>query len=268
MSKLEILWISFLLLFCCLIIKGQSTNNKNSYHGCVPSSCGNLQNIAYPFRLKGDPKNCGEPDFELDCQNNRTILTLNSKKFHVQAITFDNFTIRAVDPGVDNSDSCSFPTYSSIQYDDLPTLVYDKFFDYNILVAYINCLKPVNASRYVANTACRNGSSAFSKSSGVHSYIAVGEDLKVSDLEESCGVEMFTRVSSREPMKDVTTSLASVHELLAYGFELSWFRVLCQECEATHGFCSLQDNTVTCRHYCPEDVPLSQLGFRSANYRI
>nr|XP_027110107.1 rust resistance kinase Lr10-like [Coffea arabica] len=269
MSKLQILCISFLLLFCCLIIKAQSTSNKNSDHGCVPSSCGNIKNIAYPFRLKGDPKNCGDPDFELDCQNNRTILTLNSKKFHVQAITYDNFTIRAVDPGVDNNDSCSFPTYASIRYDDLPTLVYNNFFDYNIPVAYINCLKPVNASRYLDNTACRNGSaaagsssSAFSNASRVHSYIAAGEDLKVSDLEESCGVEMFTRVSSRGPMKDITTSLASVHELLAYGFELSWFRVLCQECEATHGSCSLQDNTVTCRHYCPEDVPLSQLGFR------
>ncbi|XP_027124022.1 rust resistance kinase Lr10-like [Coffea arabica] len=260
--------ISLLLLFC-LVVQSSSSRAQSSIHSpdsCIPSSCGNLHNISYPFRLKGDPKNCGDPSYELDCQNNRTILTLNSKKFHVQAITYENFTIRAVDPGVDNNDSCSFPTYSSFDYLDLPISVYDKLYDYNIPVVYINCLKPVNASRYMENTFCRNGSSsAFSNSSRVHRYIAVGEDFRISDLEESCGVEMSTKVSKFGPMKDIhiTTSLASVHELLAYGFELSWFRVLCQECEADHhGFCSVENNTVTCRHYCYENEPLSELPLR------
>ncbi|KAL3521628.1 hypothetical protein ACH5RR_019777 [Cinchona calisaya] len=255
MSKQDLCTTFLLLISLVNIISSEAQNTNNN---CLPSSCGNLKNIAYPFRLKGDPKNCGHPNFELDCQNNQTILTLNSKKFHVQDITYDNFTIRLVDPGVDNNNSCSFPTYSSIRYDDLPSLVYNQFFDYNMLVAYINCLKPVNSSRYVDNSFC-----ATNKTGGIHSYIAVGDELKVRDLEESCGVERYTRVSTRRgAAKNIKiTSLESVHELLASGFELSWYRVLCQECEASHGFCSLQDNAFTCRHYCPEDVPLSQLGF-------
>lgn len=269
MSK-QIFCIYFLLFFC-LRISSCIARHKNYRNNpaCVPSSCGNLNNIAFPFRLKTDPKNCGHSDFELDCQNNHTILTLNSKKFRVQAITYNNFSIRVVDPGLDNDNSCSFPAYSSILYDDIPSSVYNIFYyydnqlnDYNVIVAFIKCLKPVKSSRYVNNSACSSSTNAISNSSRVYSYVAVGgETMMVSDLEDSCGVERFTKVSKRAPIRDSGNTLKSIHELLAYGFEMTWYRVLCEECEASHGTCGLQGNAVTCRHYCPEDVPLSQLGF-------
>ena len=34
------------------------------------SSCGDLQNISYPFRLQDDPVGCGDPDYQLSCMNN------------------------------------------------------------------------------------------------------------------------------------------------------------------------------------------------------
>lgn len=148
-------------------------------------------------------------------------------------------------------------------------MIYNQFFDYNIPVVFINCLNPVNSSRYIDNSFCsanRTASAAFSKSSRVHNYVAVGEEMRISDLEESCSVEISTSVSLRGPMRE-RNSLSNIHESLAYGFELSWYRVYCQECEASHGFCSLEDNTVTCRHYCREDVPISQLGFRCKWYK-
>lgn len=115
----QVLCISFLLFFCLIIssCKAQNKNNNRNNPTCA-SSCGNLDNITFPFRLKGDPKYCGHSNYELDCQNDNTILTLNSKKFHVLAISYHNFSIRVVDPGLDNNNSCSFPTYS-VSYDDL-----------------------------------------------------------------------------------------------------------------------------------------------------
>ena len=62
---------------------------------CRPSSCGDIQNISNPFRLKGDPLGCGHPDpaYELVCENNSTILY---GKYHVAEINYHNYTIRVV----------------------------------------------------------------------------------------------------------------------------------------------------------------------------
>ncbi|KAL6012346.1 hypothetical protein ACLOJK_002833 [Asimina triloba] len=35
------------------------------------SSCGNLLNISYPFRFKGDQPNYGNPEYELSCEGGR-----------------------------------------------------------------------------------------------------------------------------------------------------------------------------------------------------
>ncbi|KAL6321772.1 hypothetical protein AAG906_035290 [Vitis piasezkii] len=37
---------------------------------CRPSSCGDIQNISIPFRLKGDPLGCGHPDPTYELKSN------------------------------------------------------------------------------------------------------------------------------------------------------------------------------------------------------
>ncbi|XP_057950422.1 rust resistance kinase Lr10-like isoform X2 [Malania oleifera] len=76
---------------------------------CQPSSCGNIPNISYPFRLEGDPPHCGDPFYELTCDrlHNRTLLHLRTRfsefnvgEFYVQEINYSSYSIRVVDPGV------------------------------------------------------------------------------------------------------------------------------------------------------------------------
>ena len=69
---------------------------KQNHHLCT-SSCGNIHNISYPFRLKDDPRSCGESEFELACENNRTIFYLYSRKYRVKEINYEIFTIRVVE---------------------------------------------------------------------------------------------------------------------------------------------------------------------------
>ncbi|KAK6786397.1 hypothetical protein RDI58_014922 [Solanum bulbocastanum] len=63
---------------------------------CVPSSCGHIHNISYPFRLKSDPKHCGREVDELSCEGDRAIFTIfpydlyGSLNYYVQAINYDN----------------------------------------------------------------------------------------------------------------------------------------------------------------------------------
>ncbi|GAY64605.1 hypothetical protein CUMW_234810, partial [Citrus unshiu] len=57
------------------------------------SSYGDVKNISYPFRLKGDPAGCGHPELQLPCESNKIILEFNSGKYYVKRISYDKCTI-------------------------------------------------------------------------------------------------------------------------------------------------------------------------------
>ncbi|KAG7980981.1 hypothetical protein I3843_05G209700 [Carya illinoinensis] len=48
------------LVFLQLPPPASSLDDTHDNYSCVPSSCGNISNISYPFRLKGDPPKCGD----------------------------------------------------------------------------------------------------------------------------------------------------------------------------------------------------------------
>ncbi|KAG2709281.1 hypothetical protein I3760_05G231400, partial [Carya illinoinensis] len=80
---------------------------------CAPSSCGNIPNISYSFRLVSDPTNCGDGRrYELSCENHRTVLSLSGRKYYVRKINYNNNTIRIVDSSIQEANNYSFvPLY-------------------------------------------------------------------------------------------------------------------------------------------------------------
>ena len=111
-------WLIALLLHVCSI----STSAALEDQTCRSSSCGVVPNISNPFRLKGDPSGCGDPNYELVCENNQTILNIYGGKFYVTEINYKNYSIRIVDPGLDKGDCFSSPLYyltrSNFSYED------------------------------------------------------------------------------------------------------------------------------------------------------
>ncbi|KAK2977445.1 hypothetical protein RJ640_028606 [Escallonia rubra] len=75
-----------------------SSGEKNC--GCGPSSCGSIHNISCPFRLKGNPENCGDSRYEPACEDNITVINLYSHRYYVQEINYSNVMIRLVDVNV------------------------------------------------------------------------------------------------------------------------------------------------------------------------
>ncbi|XP_062074898.1 rust resistance kinase Lr10-like [Humulus lupulus] len=98
------------LLFFMIPFLFLRTSDANSNPYCSPSSCDNIINITSPFRLNTDPKHCGYPNFELTCDNNLTVLHLNSVKYFVRSITYANFTIRIADSNLDRTNCSSLPS--------------------------------------------------------------------------------------------------------------------------------------------------------------
>ncbi|KAG6429900.1 hypothetical protein SASPL_107956 [Salvia splendens] len=204
---------------------------------CPPSSCGNLHNIGYPFRLKGDPKKCGNPRFELACENNVTSLSLNSHKYYVKAINstktflFYNSTIRLVDASINKDNICSFPTYSPYTHNftypfalDNPDLIpvypsdpynNDKPFPIN----FISCPNRLSNSSLNFTDITAHCSGSNSSHHHRYAYVKVGR-MKVSEMPHTCksGVMVMTFWDFKN-LSNV--SLSEIHEALLYGFEFT-----------------------------------------------
>ncbi|KAL7116787.1 hypothetical protein ACP275_03G027600 [Erythranthe tilingii] len=132
------------LLLKCLyfFITTQLYFTKKS-HGnqinCTPSSCGEIRNISYPFRLKTDPKRCGRHQSELLCENNTTSIFINSLKYLVHEINYTKQTIRLAIPYVTIIESCSFPKYPLFDYRFYPYGPYYSYVQKSVPISFMSC---------------------------------------------------------------------------------------------------------------------------------
>ncbi|XP_041020456.1 uncharacterized protein LOC121262102 [Juglans microcarpa x Juglans regia] len=247
-----------------LILVPPASSLNSTDHYCPPSSCGNIPNISYPFRLKGDPPNCGDQRYELSCDdNNHTLLSLRGSNYYVSQINYNNYTIRIVDSGIQEDNYSLIPRYflnrGNFSISRLPD------WDISVLrftevVVIVNCEKPVSwASSFHWNTTSTNCSninngygsssnSSFSQDSKRYLYLIVGRGANVMDVEESCTIERMSLTSWRGQIyADPNISCTDIRNVFSYGFELSWYPIYCGSC-GSYDICYLDvhDNQVHC----------------------
>ena len=206
-----------------------------------PTSCGHIHHISYPFRLKGQPEECGESNYELICENSKTFVYFQSVKYSVQAINRNDLTLRLVDSLIQKDNCSSLPLRSVVPFTfDLnkkETTNQSFFFDYysNFRIIFLSCEKPAsNSSLFVDTKPCVNGSVRAN-----YSYVA-SRDVTVSDLSESCSIDLM--VMSVNPIGcGSNCSYSKIHDLIAYGFEVSWRVISCEKYCKGQGFCYLED---------------------------
>ncbi|GLU12006.1 hypothetical protein SLE2022_287160 [Rubroshorea leprosula] len=172
-AQLEVLFSLMVLAFSFF---PDACMARVKYKPCPPfSSFGNLS-ITYPVRLNSDPIECGEPGYELICDNNRTTLVTKEGKFFVENIT--NSSVRLVDASLQR-DICSIACSSLL----LEGACW-KMPRSNYLVYILNCNIQMNSSLYVDASACIN------RSFSPYNYFFVFNELaQVSDFNESCTIE-------------------------------------------------------------------------------
>ncbi|KAL9380465.1 hypothetical protein Peur_026122 [Populus x canadensis] len=257
MNVLFACYIAFLLQ---LLVFQTCAHSNNITTLCAPS-CGNIQNISYPFRLNTDPQSCGNNNYNLTCENNiSTVLYLYSGKYYVQAIDYGNYTIRVVDAGVQDN-CCSIPRYSLApdnfsdgdpytwyNYKQVPPpgvgggFVYHRGYYWggrlrhrlppplSLPMIFMSCENTVNSPLYVdtAPYGLHYGSVNYSNSSLAtrSNYVTLG-GMNASDLMELCSIEKIFLL----PKKNYTDkTFEEIHSDLANGFELSWYNIYCEHC--------------------------------------
>ncbi|KAM1263002.1 hypothetical protein ACFX13_028732 [Malus domestica] len=236
-------WWAFILAFLVLCCSSETCNAKDDSTNCT-SSCGNIHNISYPFRLKDDPKHCGHILYTLSCENNITVLDLPySGKYYVMAIDYNNKTIRLLDPGLDNNNCSSMPR-NSPSYISEPYTLDDPTTNLPLSTSifYLRCRNKMNSSLYVDTAPCLNNSATSLIQPKSYSYVKVGpDDLEVGDLEEGCGAEWIALMLLDYSKEYCKASYECIHSALMYGFEL--------------------------RVYWPDELGPSCKGYRSATRR-
>ncbi|PKA61724.1 putative receptor-like protein kinase [Apostasia shenzhenica] len=169
---------------------------------CSPSLCGGLQ-IRYPFRLKGDPANCGDRNFEVTCRGNRTFMEIQPSEYFVSGIYYEDTTIQLVDVSLLQS-NCSIPV-KYLSPSSAQRLTSCKLLYWN-WISFTNCSKKISSKDYqFVPCLSREGE-----------YVYAVSGFYVSDLAPSCSV------LSMIPAKQVSDAKADLFPVLQKGFQLSW----------------------------------------------
>ncbi|XP_028787081.1 rust resistance kinase Lr10-like [Neltuma alba] len=239
-------WDSVLLAL--LLTYGLASSQEQS-KSCAPSQCGIITNIRHPFRLRDDPPGCGDPIYELACENNITLLHLNSATYRVLGIDHSNFTIRLVDPGIQEGNCSSLPHYllSLSNFTDSHSRnPYDAILTYKQFtfkhVVYLKCRDPVRDDVAYLDTA------PCVKWEGKSHVYAVAGDLSAYQLKSQCRVKSVATIASDwESIGDQRKkSYTDIHIALSSGFELSWWRRACIDFKCpSDRKCSLDPKTTS-----------------------
>ncbi|XP_016163157.2 rust resistance kinase Lr10-like [Arachis ipaensis] len=264
------------LLLLIVTVAAAADHNRT----CTPSACGKVTTITHPFRLRGDPASCGDRRYELSCENNITLLYLfPGKTYHVEAINYNNFTIRLLDPSISENDCSTLPRYS-LSLTNFSTFGDDYYYKtvaevgtgkYEFLqervslngstpeenavrmfehVVFLNCTNPVRDDpRYVNAAPCI-------KEGGNNVYAVLG-DLAVVELRDDCRVKLIAASSFLVPPRlwqdsvfiEENLAYSEIHKKLSYGFELSWmYGFACEDKCGMKNFCLFNEITqnITC----------------------
>ena len=187
-----------------------------------------------------------------------TVLYLFEGKFDVQAINYNNYTIRIVDSGIQkqnytpayslNHYNCSLGSDSLVSPYSTHQLKRTVVFRRIILrieltrsVVFMSCENPVNSPFYLDTSTCIDNGEDSSNTSISHSKrynrYAIAGTTKAKDVEDSCKVDQTTFLTPWPGFDPIISC-----NKLVYGFELSWLQGYCDNyCPKKSDGCYLDD---------------------------
>ncbi|XP_018726608.2 rust resistance kinase Lr10 [Eucalyptus grandis] len=233
-SSIFMLLVLLLISYVLLLLGTNCDAKKN--HLCTPSSCGEIRNISYPFRLKGDPKDCGNSRYELACENNHTVLYLYAGRYYVKSIHYGSYIdqynfsgdITVVDDGLQKGDCSSLPRYS-LASSNFSIFYPYRFRNANTEVAFMKCSQPVTSTSYIDTKPCIEGAYSadtppYFSQMKVYSYAV--QQLQVGDIKDSCTVTMMAfasdQISRWKGDQYGSLPYKDLHNKMVEGFNLSY----------------------------------------------
>ncbi|KAF3332722.1 receptor-like protein kinase [Carex littledalei] len=199
----------FCILFSLLCNGGLTHSRTQNHPSNCASSCGHLNDIHHPFRLKTDPAHCGSSYFEIICDAEKPYLEWRSGKYYIMDISYFYQRINVVDPAYMDQNSCKLPIYPLENIYQLEGPIGICGIEQSS-ASFLSCTKQIQNPNYIS---CMSGNDSFV-------YVLMGESFTVSNMEPSCKYVNMTFISDVD-FKSGTTkqSLDALHE----GFQICWY---------------------------------------------
>ena len=211
--------IVVLLHFFLLVVEIDAENGLSQDQCTVPAKCSPQgPPIRSPFRLKGHPKNCGCPGFELSCTGttNQTMLELPfPAKLPVEEINYTTREIR-----VHYEDSC-LPPQLMLRLAYTPFKLVDEILDVE-LYTFFSCSLNKSESYDLTPYTCHifGGSTVYGVSSD--------DDLGYLDLYSCQRIDSVVILQSN----------------WENAFLMNWTNTICGDFEAEDGKCRPKNNNM------------------------
>ncbi|KAJ9679807.1 hypothetical protein PVL29_021655 [Vitis rotundifolia] len=181
-------------------------------HACILSVCVAWKYQSDPFWLKGNnTSGCGDPNYKLACEDNRTTLELYKGKYYVANIN-----------------------YLDRKWGSASTV-------------FLNCTVRISNINYIPIIPCNN-SNGTSSSSQTYAYALIG-DVRASDIPYSCTIGRCLITQWKVLSGSSNRSMPDLQEKLLMGLELSFLNVICST--SCKGNCTVDfyKNGVHCGEY-------------------
>ena len=209
------------------------------------SSCGDIPNISYPFRLKEDPAACGDPDFELSCEKNKTVMNFHGGLYYVKRISYDDRTLHVADVNLANG-SCSLP-YRSLSMDEVQR---DARYPGVVNYTYSYTLNYVRCSNNISDLA--NSRVPCLSRNMSHVYVNITwYTLSSYDIPKSCKVIATVPAFYEETVQQYP-SYETALKMQEAGFQMRW-SVECRDCEAKGRGCVYKNRERTFLFKCEKE---------------
>ncbi|NP_001238417.1 serine/threonine protein kinase family protein [Glycine max] len=229
------------LFFFTLFFPKYVWSDVEGYSACEPFSCGEIDNIRYPFWSSDHQQSyCGHPKFKLDCQQDNVTIDMMSQRFHVIDIDQTSKVLKMA--RLDLWDDPCTNEYSNVKLDSDFFNYTSNDDDYTLLY---DCGPPVT---YTSSVNIK-GTISFS--------CPIDSGFRDAFFDLGCKHSINVSVL-REAVKDALQVENVLEKGFEMGFVLNWTAPDCHYCEKSGGRCGFDGNQFLC--FCKDKSYLKSCG--------
>ncbi|XP_034909793.1 LEAF RUST 10 DISEASE-RESISTANCEUS RECEPTOR-LIKE PROTEIN KINASE-like 1.2 isoform X4 [Populus alba] len=232
----------FIVTFFLLAKKASCTDPQ--FLACNPESCGDGQNISFPFHIQGvQPDYCGYPGFTIYCNDKgKPVFNLSTSEYIIHEIHYQNQSLRVSNAAVSGKSPSCTPQIQNISLDDGR---FHRSSNSKGLFLLYNC-----------NSTLLSNKSALSnykvdcpgENETVWTLAMLEDDPLLGSTLDKCGTRVLAPVDVYRGENVGTERML----LLEEGFVLNWTASNCSTCHDSGGKCGFDAATYHFKCFCPD----------------
>ncbi|XP_041014005.1 LEAF RUST 10 DISEASE-RESISTANCE LOCUS RECEPTOR-LIKE PROTEIN KINASE-like 1.2 [Juglans microcarpa x Juglans regia] len=235
--------ISLLINLCILFFSFQPRKSfgvDNPYfQACgVHSTCGDGQNISFPFYIQDKPRFlCGYPGFQLSCNNNgQPTINISNSNYTIHNISYESHILRVSNAAFSNSTNDCIPLAENISLRGIR-------FELAPYQSHVHLLYGCNSSLQLRRSALDFYPGCDGGNKNVPVLALHERDPKLRYVSERCTTRVVAPVEAHE---------GDIRESLRSGFLVKWKASDCSICKESGGRCGFDRMTYLFKCFCPD----------------